>query len=286
MILTLTCSPLIECRPYNEESDICVGQEPNTKVADPDSCDGFYLCRDGEAPEFAKCPNGMWFDRISLTCDFIQNVECELESESSSTSEITSTTQTSPTTTVSTTITWSLSTTTASALTSTTTEEISTTVSESITSTIAPTTTNTAQGIPITTGTVEPGIEEKCLEFDRESVSFLASQIDCEKYYLCYMGKPVPLHCVTGQHWNQLEYFCDDPYFAHCQVSGWEDPNPYPDCPRRGKSFVPHRTDCQYYIFCNEGIGSLNRCPYYYGWDAVLKKCVLLDKARCYVHEE
>lgn len=282
LILSLAGIHLVDCRPYNDDDDICAGV-PEGTVPDPKSCEGFYVCQEGEEPKLGKCPNGMWFDRERLQCDFPEFVKCDLESE-------TTTTETElPSSTTSSLSTWSLSTTTTSSTpepTSTTVTTPQPTQTTTVEITTSTRTTNTLPGIPITQGTVEPGIEEKCLDFDRDSVAFLASKIDCEKYYLCYMGKPVPLHCLSGHHWNQLAYFCDDPFYAHCQVAGWEDPNPFPECPRLGRSVVPHRTDCQYYIFCNDGVGSLNRCPYYYGYDVILQKCVLLDKARCYVHEE
>lgn len=301
-ILTSTVSG----RPYDDDQDVCEGYPHGSRVPDPQSCDGFYLCREGLPPNFGKCPQGLWFDPETQLCDYPENVTCELEGETTleSTTELETTTEAETTTTEVETTTTEAETTTTEAETSTTEAETSTTVAETtITesedttteaeSTTTPTTTtlstssptfttNTAPGIHITEGTVEPGIE--CSEFDKGKVIFLASKIDCEMYYLCYQGKPVPLHCITGHHWNQLEYFCDDPFYAHCQAEGHVDPNPYPDCPRRGRVFVPHRTECQFYVFCNEGVGKLNRCPHYYGWDMHLKTCVLLSHARCYVH--
>lgn len=155
-----------------------------------------------------------------------------------------------------------------------------TTLETTTTSPISTSTFRSSNALTITQGTVEPGIE--CPYKEPQGLIFLASLINCEKYYICYLGNPVPRQCITGMHWNQLEYFCDDPFYAHCQVDPSADPNPFPKCPRKGKKFLPHETNCEYFIFCNEGVGYLNRCTYYYGWDMDLEKCVLRSMAKCY----
>lgn len=294
LIAFLISNNFVIGRPWDEEIEtgICDGKE-GTVVPDPKSCDGFYTCREGEAPHFGRCPNNMWFDRELRTCTFKENVKCELEPEDTTTSSdepitVTTTEEVSTNTDEPTTTIEATTTTTTVPVTTTTVELTTTTTPQPSTEEeITHQTTNTAPGIPIDPeATAEPGVEEKCLDLDRETMNFLPSKVDCERYYLCYRGKPVQLNCVSGQHWNQVETFCDDPFYAHCQAEGWIDPNPFPDCPRLGRALKPHRTDCSYFVFCNDGVGFLNRCPLHEGWDSVTEKCVLKSEARCYVHQD
>lgn len=89
------------------------------------------------------------------------------------------------------------------------------------------------------------------------------------------------LKCQEGTHFNQFEENCDDPFYAHCQVSGFIDPNPFPECPRRGKLSLPKVDNCEYFVFCNEGVGSLQKCPFYHGWDIITQTCLFRDAAVC-----
>lgn len=41
----------------------------------------------------------------------------------------------------------------------------------------------------------------------------------CEDYYICINGWPVQWWCAPGQHWNSLEWHCDTPAKAGCDVS-------------------------------------------------------------------
>lgn len=89
------------------------------------------------------------------------------------------------------------------------------------------------------------------------------------------------LRCQQGTHFNQFEENCDDPFYSHCQVSGYVDPNPFPECPRRGTMTLPKKENCEYFVFCKEGAGSLQKCPFYYGFDVVEKTCMYRAQAVC-----
>lgn len=62
----------------NTDEDVCLGVPNGTKVIDPDSCNGFYLCRDDMAPGFAFCPGNLWFNPDIEDCDLPENFECHL----------------------------------------------------------------------------------------------------------------------------------------------------------------------------------------------------------------
>lgn len=44
---------------------VCVGQPEDSFVADPTSCEGYYLCR-GEVGLPGTCPDNLWFDPINI----------------------------------------------------------------------------------------------------------------------------------------------------------------------------------------------------------------------------
>lgn len=227
--------------------DLCIGQNDNVMFADPLSCEGFYQCLE-EIAIHGECPYGRYYDARYNICNYPNLVNCSLKQEEENEEEEYTTEMTTVTTT------------------------------KSFTTTLT-------NALPVTDGNIEPGIycpPAKQSHDPSEKPLFIPSNIDCEKYYLCYYGRPVPLHCLKGMHWNQLEYFCDDPYYAHCKVNPDSNPNPFPDCPRRGKHFIPHKTNCEYYIYCYEGIGQINRCPYYYGWDIEHEQCVIRSMAKCF----
>ncbi|XP_055694783.1 peritrophin-44-like [Lutzomyia longipalpis] len=51
----------------NEE--VCVGAADDTFVADPTSCEGYYLCRD-EVGLPGTCPYDLWFDPVNIWCTY------------------------------------------------------------------------------------------------------------------------------------------------------------------------------------------------------------------------
>uniref|UniRef100_A0A336LZJ8 CSON009196 protein n=1 Tax=Culicoides sonorensis TaxID=179676 RepID=A0A336LZJ8_CULSO len=199
-----------------------------------------------------------------------ESTTTELSSSSSSVSETSSTTTEEITTT---------SEEISSSTTTTTPEEISSsTTTNALTSTITYPT-----GFPISPGPEipEPGVQCPPLSDTENKPVFLASKINCSKYYLCYLGLPVALECQENTHFNRFENNCDDPFYAHCQAANWTDPNPFPECPRRGRVNLPRVNNCEYFVSCNEGVGSLQKCPFYHGWDLRTQSCQLRNVALC-----
>lgn len=100
----------------------------------------------------------------------------------------------------------------------------------------------------------------------QETPLFLPSESDFGQYFLCYHGKQVALNCLKGLHWNQARTMCDYPV----------------QCPAMGAIYLPHKTNCQFYFYCSEGVGVLRKCPPLYGWDIQERKCVIRTKANCF----
>lgn len=74
--------------------------------------------------------------------------------------------------------------------------------------------------IPSTT-TPDPNIEDgiECPENQAEhEISFLPSQIDCRRYYVCIQSRPYVMECREGLHWNQKIVACDYEEEANCSV--------------------------------------------------------------------
>lgn len=70
--------------------------------------------------------------------------------------------------------------------------------------------------------TRDPNVEDGifCPATDNpQSMQFIASRIDCGRYYICYYGQPIPMYCLEGFYWNQVARMCDYPINANCAVS-------------------------------------------------------------------
>lgn len=59
----------------------------------------------------------------------------------------------------------------------------------------------------------------QCPADDTEELTFLGSQVDCGRYYICYKGQPRRQQCITDLHWNAAIFRCDYPKNAKCPVS-------------------------------------------------------------------
>lgn len=57
-----------------------------------------------------------------------------------------------------------------------------------------------------------------CPSVDTNSITFLPSKVDCNRYYICYHGNPIRQQCITEMHWNPSTNKCDRPENAKCQV--------------------------------------------------------------------
>lgn len=166
----------------------CKGFPDDTFISNPRGCKYFFYCQDGKAIE-AYCPQGMWFNPQLSICDHPRNVDCHFDNPST-------TTTVSPTTTTfySSTLTTKRTTTTR------------------LTTTRDPTTTQ-----PIDHNPAEETVS--CPFKDKHEIKFIASNVDCQRYYICYHGRAHRMECIDELHWNPLEKKCDIPERAKCKVS-------------------------------------------------------------------
>lgn len=59
----------------------------------------------------------------------------------------------------------------------------------------------------------------ECPAKDTDELTFLGSQVDCGRYYICYHGQPRRQQCIGDLHWNTAILRCDYPKNAKCPVS-------------------------------------------------------------------
>lgn len=57
-----------------------------------------------------------------------------------------------------------------------------------------------------------------CPAVDTNSITFVASKTDCNRYYICYHGIPIRQQCIIEMHWNTMTNKCDYPNNAKCEV--------------------------------------------------------------------
>lgn len=57
-----------------------------------------------------------------------------------------------------------------------------------------------------------------CPTVDTNFITFIASKIDCNRYYICYHGYPIRQQCIKEMHWNAVTNKCDYPDNAKCEV--------------------------------------------------------------------
>lgn len=55
---------------------------------------------------------------------------------------------------------------------------------------------------------------------DTKEIKFIASSIDCGRFYICYHGKPIQQQCIGDLHWNDEKKKCDYEKQANCKVLG------------------------------------------------------------------
>lgn len=73
-----------------------------------------------------------------------------------------------------------------------------------------------------TEGNYNPAEEAVICPFkDSYKISFIASNVDCKRYYICYHGKPHQQECIDELHWNPNPDVlkCDLPERVNCKVS-------------------------------------------------------------------
>lgn len=59
----------------------------------------------------------------------------------------------------------------------------------------------------------------ECPTPDSAELTFLASKVDCGRYFICYHGRPRRQQCIADMHYNAATKRCDHPPNAKCPVS-------------------------------------------------------------------
>lgn len=84
--------------------------------------------------------------------------------------------------------------------------------------------------------------------------------------------------CPMGTHWSQHDKSCIKESNSLCSKAAER----IIQCPRKGFALIPHHKTCQYFVKCQNGIQSIQRCKPYHYWDVYTKECVISTKAVCY----
>lgn len=58
----------------------------------------------------------------------------------------------------------------------------------------------------------------KCPSKDSGNLYFVASKVNCSRYFICYHGRAIRQQCMNNLHWNMAEKKCDYPKTANCKV--------------------------------------------------------------------
>lgn len=60
--------------------------------------------------------------------------------------------------------------------------------------------------------------EEVDVDCPSDGISFTASKVRCDWYYICMQGTPTRMVCANGLHFNAKESRCEAKETANCQV--------------------------------------------------------------------
>jgi len=122
---------------------------------------------------------------------------------------------------------------------------------------------------------------EKCPEDDeKDKIIFLPSDYHCERYYICYNGKPLEQYCAPGIYWNSETDQCDFPENVNCTIEEPEEPElPQPEeiyC-KDGIYFEEHPNSCEHYFICAYGYSILLSCAKGFQYDTENYWCNFAD---------
>ncbi|KAJ8970586.1 hypothetical protein NQ314_001119 [Rhamnusium bicolor] len=164
---------------------------------DPTDCSQYYECYQGKKDRL-KCPANFFWNTDTNYCDYLQNVDC--------TKNYQSTTINPATTTV-------------APITSTTTVPPSISTSTTVT-TPTPTTTSTPDTTPVTSTTevttTRPTSPGTSLCYRHPDGTFMADPDDCSKYIECNLGQDIIGQCPSGLLWHEAITSCDFPDHVDC----------------------------------------------------------------------
>lgn len=161
------------------EDYICFGQPTDALIPDPEDCGAYFIC-DGGLGIRNHCHQGIYFNPILAQCD-VDYKDCNATAGPEE-QPTTSSPQTTGTGT-------------------------SSTFFPPIT--IVPENNNSQ---------TDDAIADTCPSNDTPDLTFLRSYEYCDRYFLCYYGKPIMFDCAGGYYWSQIKKACVLPQESECQV--------------------------------------------------------------------
>lgn len=211
----------VNVMPVVIENEIC---QSGSFKGHPENCENYLVCaRDQWVIQY--CPSGLFWNNEHRHCDWPQNVKCnEQKSTSTSSKPVTSTTTRKPSTST-TTRKQRTSTTTRRPVTSTTTRRpITTSTQKPVRKTTVTMRTTTVNRRPTTTArptyyetttmyytTLAPtsSTNKPIKKQTKCNNGQYYSHKDCGRYYICTNFKKVPMFCPDGLQWSTMYKICD-----------------------------------------------------------------------------
>lgn len=160
------------------EDYICFGQLTDAVIPDPEDCGAYFIC-DGGLGHRNYCHQGIHFNPILAQCD-VDYKACNSSAD----------------------------------------PQVEQSTSSPLTSITGgpvperPTTESALHNVTLT----DASIAQKCPPNDTPNMTFLASHEYCDRFYLCYYGKPIKFDCSGGYFWSQAKTSCVPPQQSECQV--------------------------------------------------------------------
>lgn len=229
--------------------NLCKGVDSGSFVADPESCDQFYYCENGQEGERVACPSGMWFNTLTNICDLKEHVTCDVMSSTTveDNSEIITT-------------------------------EKPTSTTESTTTTSIGTTKFPKPMPPFpTTTTISGSQDDLCKGENPNIVKFVKSIKSCREYFICFQGRALKQECLPELHWNDATKKCDFPEVVKCDLNTEVESL----CPPHGQSVYPHPTRCDHFVYCINGFKILQQCLLFQHFDIISNTCIWKTHAKC-----
>ncbi|XP_059622859.1 protein obstructor-E-like [Phlebotomus argentipes] len=115
-------------------------------------------------------------------------------------------------------------------------------------------------------------------DMDPSTFVFVASKIDCQRYFICHQDNPTMRECGEGLMYNPLINGCDSERNVACTPDG---PVANIGCPEVGLVFRPHPTNCRQAFFCFNGEPTLISCSDGMAWSTAENQCLSLDQTTC-----
>ncbi|XP_035794802.1 uncharacterized protein LOC118467940 [Anopheles albimanus] len=171
----------------------CAGVQDGVFVNDFSSCEGYFLCENGQ-PLPAACPPGFFFNEDEQLCDFPQNVFCYVCSQPFGVELYPSPSSCEKFITCSNGVSF----------------EGTCSAGHKFDAT---------QRICMRGDRAQCNTQPGCPAVDNPNeIVFLPGSQSCSEYFLCQAGSAIQRFCAPGLHWNRVAQRCDFPEIAQCPL--------------------------------------------------------------------